>query len=103
MSKKLKNNQIKGRYLTQALLKDEPEEIQLMFQDVIRASGGILKVSRKAGVSEWRLRLMLQDSEEGWKLKRLQEVCQAIGLQLVVLPQNSIHFKSRSKNGYRIE
>jgi DNA-binding phage protein len=82
--KKLKGLNEKGKYLTQALKKEDPEEMQLMFQDVIRANGGMKRIAKKAHLSEWRLQLILKDSEEAWKIKRFQEIIQALGLRLVI-------------------
>jgi DNA-binding phage protein len=87
ISKKLKDLNQKGKYLTRALKKEDPEEMQLMFLDVIRVNGGIKRIAKMAHLSEWRLQLMLKDPEEGWKIKRFQKIIQALGLQLVI--QNS--------------
>lgn len=83
----LKDRSGRSKYLTKALKRDDPEELQWMLHDVVKANGWVGEVSRDAGLSEWRLRLMLMDEEEAWKLTRLSRVMGALGLRLLISPK----------------
>jgi DNA-binding phage protein len=83
--KKLKDPGHAGRYLTKALEVGDPANLQGALLDVIRARGGYHRVAAKAGVSEWRLKLMLWDEEECWKLIRLAKLLAGMGLRLVIV------------------
>jgi len=82
--RRLRNRKWAGRHLTRALNQSEPEEVQGALYDVIKAQGTLEKVAAKSGLSEWRIKLMLYDDEEAWKLVRLASVLWGMGLKLVV-------------------
>jgi DNA-binding phage protein len=83
--KKLKDPGHAARYLTKALEVGDPANLQGALLDVIRAQGGYHQVAARAGVSEWRLKLMLWDEEECWKLIRLAKLLAGMGLRLVIV------------------
>ena len=84
--RRLKDPKGAARYLTRMLADDEPANVQGALHDVVRARGGTKVVATRAGVSEWRLRLMLWDQEEALKLVRLAGLMKALGLRLVTQP-----------------
>jgi DNA-binding phage protein len=84
--RKFRNKAWVARFLTKALDKDEPAELQGALFDVVQSRGGIEAVAKKAGLVEWRLRLMLWDEEEAAKLMRMETLARALGLRLVMLP-----------------
>ena len=53
--------------------------------DVIRVRGGYHAVASKSGLREWRLKLILLDEEEAWKLIRLAKLLKGMGLRLVIV------------------
>jgi DNA-binding phage protein len=69
------------------LQEDEPANLQGALADVVRAQGGLGKVAARVKMSEWRLRLMLWDQEEAWKLVRLMGLMKALGLRLTARPE----------------
>jgi hypothetical protein len=42
-------------------------------------------VAARSGMSEWRLKLILWDDEEAWKLLRFYKLLKGMGLRLVVV------------------
>jgi DNA-binding phage protein len=83
--KKLEDPGHAARYLTKALEYGDPANLQCGLLDVIRARGGYQTVASKSGLSEWRLKLMLWDEEESWKLIRLTKLLKGMGLRLVIV------------------
>ena len=86
--KALKEAKGAARYLTRALEKGDPVNLQGALLDVIRARGGYHKVAAASGMSEWRLKLILWDDEECWKLIRLGKLLNGMGLRLAVRPDD---------------
>ena len=82
--KGLKEAKGAARYLNRALRYGDPANLQDALLDVIRARGGYRKVAAQSQVSEWRLKLMLWDAEESWKLIRLGKLLNGMGLKLAV-------------------
>ncbi len=85
MMEKLKDQGHAARYLTKALEYGDPANLQGALLDVIQARGGYHVVASKSGLSEWRLKLMLWDEEESWKLIRLAKLLKGMGLRLVIV------------------
>jgi DNA-binding phage protein len=83
--KKLEDPGHAARYLTKALEKGDPANLQGGLLDVIRARGGYHRVASRSELSEWRLKLMLWDEEESWKLIRLTKLLKGMGLRLVIV------------------
>ena len=83
--KKLKDPGHAARYLTKALEVGDPANLQGALLDVIRAQGGYQQVAARSQLSEWRLKLMLWDEEECWKLIRLAKLLAGMGLRLVIV------------------
>lgn len=83
--KALKDGKGAARYLTRALEKGDPANLQGALLDVIKARGGYHRVAAASGMSEWRLKLILWDDEECWKLIRLYKLLQGMGLRLVIV------------------
>ena len=86
--KKLEDPGHAARYLTKALEKGDPVNLQGALLDVIKARGGYHKVAAASGMSEWRLKLILWDDEECWKLIRLGKLLNGMGLRLAVRPDD---------------
>lgn len=84
--KALKEAKGAARYLSRALRQGDPANLQGALLDVIRARGGYHKVAAQSQMSEWRLKLILWDDEECWKLLRFGKLLEGIGLVLVVRP-----------------
>lgn len=85
MMEKMKDPGHAARYLTKALEYGDPVNLQCGLLDVIRAQGGYHEVASKSGLSEWRLKLILFDEEECWKLIRLGKLLKGMGLRLVIV------------------
>ena len=85
MMEKLKDSKETARYLTKALEQGDPANLQGALLDVIRARGGYHVVAARSGMSEWRLKLILWDDEEAWKLLRFYKLLKGMGLRLVVV------------------
>jgi DNA-binding phage protein len=85
LSEKLKDPGHAARYLTKGLEYGDPANMQGGLLDVIRARGGYHVVAARSGLSEWRLKLMLWDEEESWKLIRLAKLLNGMGLRLVIV------------------
>jgi DNA-binding phage protein len=85
--KRLKTPKGAARYLTKMLTEDEPANVQGALNDVVRAQGGVRATAKRAGLAEWRLRLMLWDEEEALKLVRLAGLMKALGLRLTARPE----------------
>jgi DNA-binding phage protein len=86
--KTLKEAKGAARHLTRALEKGDPVNLQGALLDVIRARGGYHRVASRSGMSEWRLKLILWDEEECWKLIRLGKLLNGMGLRLAVRPDD---------------
>jgi DNA-binding phage protein len=86
--KALKESKGAARYLTKALEKGDPVNLQGALLDVIRAKGGYHRVASRSGMSEWRLKLILWDDEEAWKLLRFYKLLNGMGLRLAVRPDD---------------
>lgn len=84
--KALKEAKGAARYLTRAVRQGDPVNLQGALLDVIKARGGYHKVAQMSGMSEWRLKLILWDDEECWKLLRLAKLLDGMGLVLAVRP-----------------
>lgn len=82
--KALKEGKGAARYLTKALQQGDPANLQGALLDVIKARGGYHKVAAASGMSEWRLKLILWDDEECWKLLRFGKLLEGMGLVLAV-------------------
>lgn len=82
--KALKEAKGAARYLTKALQQGDPANLQGALLDVIKARGGYHRVAAASGMSEWRLKLILWDDEECWKLLRLYKLLNGMGLTLLV-------------------
>ncbi|HEV2354648.1 MAG TPA: hypothetical protein VGR89_10410 [Puia sp.] len=85
LSVRLKDPTKAARYLTRALEYGDPANLQGGLLDVIRARGGYHVVAAKSGLSEWRLKLILWDEEESWKLIRLEKLLNGMDLRLVIV------------------
>ena len=85
--KRLKNPKGAARYLGRMLAQDEPAEVQGALSDLVRAQGGVRATAKRAGLAEWRLRLMLWDEEEGRRLVRLAALVRAFGVRLTAKPE----------------
>ena len=73
-------------YLNSCLEEDNPELFLLALKDVIRAQGGIAKISRKTNLNREGLYNML--SEKGNpRFSSLEAILEAIGLKLLVAPR----------------
>lgn len=88
MMEKLKHPKGAARYLTRALEKGDPANLQGALLDVIKARGGYHRVAAQSQMSEWRLKLILWDEEECWKLIRLGKLLNGMGLRLAVRPDD---------------
>ena len=86
--KALKEAKGAAQHLTRALEKGDPANLQGALLDVIKARGGYHRVASRSGMSEWRLKLMLWDEEESWKLIRLGKLLNGMGLRLAVRPDD---------------
>lgn len=86
--KALKEAKGAARYLTKALEQGDSANLQGTLLDVIRARGGYHVVASASGMSEWRLKLILWDDEECWKLIRLGKLLNGMGLRLAVRPDD---------------
>jgi len=85
MTEKLKDPGHAARYLTKALEAGDPANLQGALLDVIQAQGGYHVVAAQGGLSEWRLKLMLWDDEEVYKLIRLAKLLKGMGMRLVIV------------------
>ena len=83
--KALKEAKGAARHLTKALEQGDPANLQGALLDVIRAKGGYHVVASRSGMSEWRLKLILWDDEECWKLLRFWKLLNGMGLRLVIV------------------
>ena len=83
--KKLKDPTKAARYLSRALEVGDPVNLQGALLDVIRARGGYHRVAAASQMSEWRLKLILWDDEECYKLVRLYKLLKGVGLRLLVV------------------
>lgn len=81
---RLKDPARAARHLTKALEVGDPANLQGAMLDVIRSRGGYHVVAAASGMSEWRLKLILWDDEEAYKLIRLYKLLNGMGLTLVV-------------------
>lgn len=81
---RLKDPARAARHLNKALEVGDPANLQGALLDVIRARGGYHQVAAQAQMSEWRLKLILWDDEEAYKLIRLYRLLNGMGLRLVV-------------------
>lgn len=86
--KALKEAKGAARHLTRAVRQGDPVNLQGALLDVIRARGGYHRVASRSGMSEWRLKLILWDEEECWKLIRLGKLLNGMGLRLAVRPDD---------------
>src|ERR1035441_18052 len=86
--KALKEAKGAAQHLTRAFEKGDPANLQGALLDVIKARGGSPRVASRSGMSEWRLKLMLWDEEESWKLIRLGKLLNGMGLRLAVRPDD---------------
>lgn len=81
---RLKDPARAARHLNKAFEVGDPANLQGAMLDVIRSRGGYHVVAAQAQMSEWRLKLILWDDEEAWKLLRFHKLLAGMGLRLVV-------------------
>jgi DNA-binding phage protein len=87
LSKSLKDPTKAARYLNRALEYGDPDNLRAAFLDLIRAKGGYHRVAAESGLSEWRIKLILWDDEESWKLLRMDKLLKGMGLRLMAKPR----------------
>lgn len=92
---RLKDPARAARHLSKALEVGDPANLQGALLDVIRARGGYHKVAAASGMSEWRLKLILWDDEECWKLIRLYKLVAGMGLRLVTVAGKEVATEGR--------
>ena len=85
--KRLKNPKGAARYLGRMLQDDEAANVQGALSDLVTAHGGVKATAKRAGLVEWRVRLMLWDEEEGRRLVRLAALVRAFGVRLTAKPE----------------
>jgi DNA-binding phage protein len=82
MKRKFRDKEWVARYLTQALEKGDPINLQCALLDVITAQGGYRQVATKCGLSEWQLKLMLWDEGEFYRIIRLARLFEGVGVNI---------------------
>jgi len=85
LSKQLKDPTKAARYLSRALEYGDPDNLQGAFLDLVKAQGGYQRVAARSGMNEWRVKLILWDEEESWKLLRLYKLLRGMGVRLVAV------------------
>lgn len=76
-------------YLNACLEEDNAELFLLALKDVIRAQGGMAKISKKTNLNREGLYDMLSKNGNP-RLSSLEAILEAIGLKLLVAPRNSV-------------
>jgi DNA-binding phage protein len=84
--RKFKNKAYAANFLTKALEISEPENLQFILLDVVKANGGYRQVADENGMNEWGLKLMLWNEEEYWKFLRLARLLKSMGLEITLTP-----------------
>ncbi len=85
VSKQLRDPTKAARYLNRALEYGDPDNLQEAFLDLVKAQGGYHRVAVRSRMNECRVKLIILDEEESWKLLRLYKLLQAMGVRLVAV------------------
>ena len=82
MKLKFRDKEWVARYLSKALEKGDPMNLQCALLDVIKAQGGYRQVATKSGMSEWQLKRMLSDEVEFYRIVRFVKLFENMGINI---------------------